>query len=329
MNPITRRQLLVAVAAASGGALMPSVGPLAQVYPSRPIHLLVGGAAGSVPDTLARLVAEWLSPALGQQVVVENRPGAGGSIAMQGLVASEPDGHTLALATMSQAVFNSYLFANLPYDPRRDLAPVSPLVSGAFALAANPKFQPNTLSEFIAAAKAEPGKLLIGTTQLGSPPYVTASMLLRAAGIEATLVPFRSGQAGVTAAVRGDVQAFVDAPTIIVPQVHSGALKVLVVTGRDREPELPDVPTVKEAGLPSAQSEAWIGLVAPARTPDSIISRLNKEIGSLLATTAIRERLRRLSFVAVHTSPEEFRRLIEDEHAHWGTVIRSAGLRLE
>jgi tripartite-type tricarboxylate transporter receptor subunit TctC len=328
MITMTRRQLVAGCLAFSGTSFS-ARSVLAQSYPSRPVHLLVGGAAGSVPDTVARLVADRLGAVLRQQVVVENRPGAGGNIAMQGLVTSEPDGYTLALATMSQAVFNRYLFANLPYDPVRDLAPVSPLVTGAFALAAHPKFPPSTLAEFISLAKAEPGKVLLGTTQLGSPPYVTASMLLRAAGIKATLVPFRSGQDGMTALMRGDTQVFVDAPTIIVPQVKAGTVKVLAVTGREREPELPDVPTVAEAGLPSGQSEAWIGLVAPARTPVEIITRLNREIGNVLAQTDVREKLRSLSFTPVPSSPEEFQVLIQDEHTRWGSIIREAGLRLE
>jgi tripartite-type tricarboxylate transporter receptor subunit TctC len=282
-----------------------------------------------VPDTVARLIGERLGAALGQNVVVENRPGAGGNIAMQALVSSAPDGHTLALATMSQAVFNPYLFANTGYDPLRDLAPVSPLVSGAFALAAHPAFPANTLPEFIALTKREPGKVLVGTTQLGSPPYVTLSMLLRAAGIQVTVVPFRSGQDGLTAVMRGDTQAFLDAPTIITPQAKAGTLKVLVVTGREREIELPDVPTAAEMGLPAAQSEAWIGLVAPARTPGEIVLRVNREITGLLALPELRDRLRQLSFVTVAATPEEFQRLIRDEHGRWSSVIREAGLRLD
>jgi tripartite-type tricarboxylate transporter receptor subunit TctC len=278
---------------------------------------------------VARLIGEQLAAALGQPVVIENRPGAGGNIAMQGLVTSAPDGYTLALATMSQAVFNSYLFANLPYDPLRDLAPISPLVTGAFALAAHPAFPANTLTEFVGLAKAEPGKVLLGTTQLGSPPYVTASMLLRAAGIKVTLVPFRSGQDGLTAVMRGDTQVFVDAPTIMVPQVHASKVKVLAVTGREREAELPNVPTVSEAGLSQAQSEAWIGLVAPAQTPPEIIAHLNQGVRAVLTRPDMQDKLRTLSFVPVTSGPEEFRQLIREEHVRWGSIIREAGLRID
>ena len=325
MPSINRRAVLASAlaqpfASASGGA---------QSYPSRPVHILVGGAPGSVPDTVARVIGDRLSAALGQNVVVENRPGAAGNIAMKGLLSSAPDGHTLALTTMSQAVFNAYLFANPGYDPLRDLAPVSPLVSGAFALAAHPGVSASTFSEFIALAKKEPGKLVIGTTQLGSPPHITLSLLQRATTIQATVVPFRSGQEGLTAVMRGDTQAFVDAPTIISPQVQTGALKVLVVTGREREPELPTVPTIAEVGFPEAQSEAWIGLVAPAGAPAEVVSRLNREIRRILGEPALRERLRRMSFVTVPASPEEFQQMIREEHGRWSKVIREAKLRVE
>jgi tripartite-type tricarboxylate transporter receptor subunit TctC len=297
--------------------------------PARPVRLLVGGAAGSVPDTLARLVAERLAPGLGQPVLVENRPGAGGIVAMQALVGGEPDGHTLALATMSQAVFNSYLFGRLPYDPLRDLEPIAPLVSAAFALAAHPGFAVDTLAGLVAAARAGPGSVFLGTPANGSPPHIAALMLARAAGIAVSFVPFSSGPDGLKAVLRGDVPLFLDGPTIVSPQVRAGALKALVVTGREREPELPGVPTVAEAGLPEATCEAWIGLVAPARTPPALVARLNREVSAVLAQAGLRERLRALSFVALPASPEEFRRLILEGHGRWGPAIRETGLKLD
>jgi len=282
-----------------------------------------------VPDTLARLIADRLSSALGQPVLVENRVGAAGIIAIQGLVRSEPDGHTLALATMSQAVFNSYLFSSLPYDPLRDIEPVSPLVTGAMAVAAHPTLQANTLAEFVSLAKAQPGKLLVGTTGAGSPPHVFAQLLVRATGIEVMFVPFRSGPAGITGVMRGDVQVFVDAPTIIAPQVKAGTIKALAVTGRSRDPELPSVPTVAEAGFREAQCEAWIGLVAPARTPAGIVARLNSELAAILAVPELHRRLEALSFEPIMGTPEEFRARIREEHARWGKLIKEAGIKLD
>ena len=326
---VTRRGFLLGTAMLSVGAVFASHQAIADSYPARPIRLLVGGAAGSIPDVIARLLGDRLSTALQQPVVIENRPGAGGIIAMQGLVGSPPDGYTIALATMSQAVFNSYLFSKLSYDPLRDLEPVSPVVTGAMAIVAHPAFPANTFREFVSFAKAQPGKVLFGHPSNGGPPHLVAELVMRAAGIEVTFVPFRSGPDAVTGVLRGDVQIAIDGPLIFTPHVKERALKVLAVTGRSREEELPDVPTVAEAGFPGAQGEPWIGLVAPAHTPREIVMRLNHEIAAILATRELRERLQALSFSPVTATPEEFQALIRDEHARWGPVIREAGLKLD
>jgi tripartite-type tricarboxylate transporter receptor subunit TctC len=184
---MTRRQVLLSSLAFSTAFFVSDRSATALSYPTKPIRLLVGGAAGSVPDTVARVIADRLSPRLGQPVVVENRPGAGGTLAIIGLIGSEPDGHTLALATMSQAVFNRYLYSKLPYDPQRDLEPVAPLATGAMAVAAHPSFAATTFSEFVAIAAAQPDKVLVATTQVGSPPYVFSLFVARATGVKVTL----------------------------------------------------------------------------------------------------------------------------------------------
>jgi tripartite-type tricarboxylate transporter receptor subunit TctC len=326
---MTRRQVLLGSLAFSTAFFISDRSATARSYPTKPIRLLVGGAAGSVPDTLARVIADRLSPQLGQPVLVENRPGAGGALAISGLIGSEPDGHTLALATMSQAVFNRYLYSKLPYDPQRDLEPVAPLATGAMAVAAHPSFAATNFSEFVAIAKAHPDKVLVATTQVGSPPYVFSLLLARATGVKIALIPHRSGVDGMTAVLRGDVQIFVDAPTIIAPQVKAGAVKALAVTGRSREAELPGVPTVSEAGYPSAQAEAWIGLVAPAHTPSQIVSHINRVLVAILGDVDFRRRLEKLSFAPMIGSPEEFRTLIQEDHARWGALIRDAGISLD
>jgi len=230
---------------------------------------------------------------------------------------------------MSQAVFNTYLFSKLPYDPQRDLAPITTLVSGAFVLVTHAGFLPNTLAAFIEAAKAKPGTINLGTAANGSPPHIAAQLLARAAGIQLTFVPFASGAEGMRAAMRGDVQVFLDAPTLVVPQIRAGTLKALAVTGAHRERELPDVPTVAEAGLPEGQNEAWIGLVAPAETSRVVIARINAESAALLERPDLLERLRSLSFLPMASSPEGFGDLIRREHERWGPVIRAAGIKLE
>jgi tripartite-type tricarboxylate transporter receptor subunit TctC len=300
----------------------------AQSYPNRPITLLVGGAPGSVPDIMVRPIAERLTAALGQPVVVDNRPGAAGGIAMSALLHSAADGHTLALATMSQAVFNTYLFAKLPYDPIRDLEPVTPLATGAMALAAHASFPARSLGEFVTLAKADPGKYFVAIPQSGSPPHIVALLLNRATGVVVTMVPHKSGSDALNAVVSGEIPLLFDAPTIISNQVRAGRLKALVVTGRHREPALPDTPTASESGF-DVQGEAWIGLVAPRGTPTAVVQRLNREVGAILASSEMQESMARLSFRSMASTPDAFGALIRDEHKKWSAVIRDAGLRLE
>jgi tripartite-type tricarboxylate transporter receptor subunit TctC len=326
---VTRRGLLLGTVMLSAGVSLARRQAIAASYPTRPIRFLVGGAAGGVADVIARLLGDRLSTALRQPIVIENRPGAGGIVAMQAMVVSPPDGYTIALATMSQAVFNSYLFSKLPYDPLRDLEPVSPLVTGAMALAAHPAFPANTFGEFVSMARAQPGKIYLGFPQNGSPPHLIAELVMRAAGIEVTFVPFKSGPDALTGVLRGDIQIGVDAPMMFTPHVKDRTLKVLAVTGRSREDAMPDVPTVAEAGFAGAQGEAWIGVVAPARTPRDIVLRLNHEIATILAIPELRGRLQTLSFTPLVATPEEFQALIRDEHTRWGTLIREAGLKLD
>lgn len=321
-----RRDVLAALSfGALGGIGTPT---RAQSYPSRPVTLLVGGAPGSVPDIMVRPIAERLSAALGQPVVVDNRPGAAGSIAMSALVQSAADGHTVALATMSQAVFNAYLFAKLPYDPLRDLEPVSPLVTGAMALAAHPSFPANSLGEFVALAKSQPGKYFVAIPQSGSPPHIVALLLNRATGIDVTMVPHKSGSEAVNAVVSGEIALLFDAPTIISNQARASKLKVLAVTGQRREPSLPEAPTAKEAGF-DVQGEAWIGLVAPRGTPTAVVQRLNREVGAILAASEMDASMTKLGFRTMSSTPDAFRALIQDEHRKWSVLIRDAGLRLE
>ena len=325
---LTRRRLLWGACTVAGAALARRHAR-AQSYPSRPVRLVVGGAAGSVPDMVARLVGDRLAGALGQSVVIDNRPSAGGIIAMEALVASAPDGYTVALATMSQAVFNRYLFATLPYDPLRDLAPVATLASGGLTLVVPRALPAHSFAEFLALARARPGKLFVGTAALGSPPHIAVELLMRATGIEATVVPFKSGPEGVTSVLRGDLQAFVDGTPIVIQHVRSGALEALLVTGRAREAQLPAVPTVAELGFPDAESEFWIGLVAPARTPPEIVSQLNRALAAVLTNPELVDRLATLSFAPLVKRPEEFAALIRDDHRRWGPIIREAGIKLE
>ncbi len=212
---LTRRSLLLGAATLSAIAMPGSRPAYPQSYPTKPLHLLLGAAAGSTPDILARLVGDQLSKALGQSVVVENRPGPGGIGAMQALIASAPDGHTLALAGVNQAVFNSYLFASLPYDPF-NFEPVTLLATNSFTIGVSKDFPASTFSELVSFAKAQPGRVSLATALPGTPPHVFAHVLAKMVGIEVTFVTYKSGLDGLTGIMRGDVQVLLDLPAVMV-----------------------------------------------------------------------------------------------------------------
>lgn len=307
---------------ASGGVAAPS-------WPSRNLRLIVGGAAGSVPDSLARIAADAFSKRLGQPFIVENRAGAGGIIAMQSLLQSPADGYTFGLATISQAVFNSYLFSKLPYDPLRDILPISILAGSSFTLAVNPSVGVTTFGDLIALSKKDPGKLLFGIPSNGSPPHIAALLLMKETGLAASLVPFKTGPEGLTAVIRGDVQLFIDGPALIAPQVDSRTVKAVVVTSRQQQDTLPGVPTVGEAGFPGAVCESWMGLVARRGTPDDVVSRLSLESRAIHDGEDYARKLKQIGFTPRHTTPDEFAALILGEHKRWSPILTSAGLKMD
>lgn len=324
---ITRRNLLTTSLLAAATATWPLVPAVAQGWPSTYLKLLVGGAAGSVPDTLARLVADGLGKPLGQTIVVEDRPGAGGIVAMQGLVGASPDGYTVALVTIAQLVYNSYLFAKLPYDPLADVRPISTIASSASSLVAHPSLPVSTLADLIALSKKEPGQLLLGIPANGSPPHIAALLLLRETGLAASIVPFKSGPDALTAVIRGDIQLLVEGPTATAPQVDSKAVKPIVVTGPQRMAALQGVPTIIEAGFPSAAAESWLGLAVPARTPDAIVERLGAEARGLVKDDTFVHKLGQISFTPKSATPQEFADLIAAEHRRWAPVLQASGLK--
>ncbi|HEX7924773.1 MAG TPA: tripartite tricarboxylate transporter substrate binding protein [Bradyrhizobium sp.] len=324
---ITRRDFLTTALAAATTATQPLAAAATQAWPSTYLKLLVGGAAGSVPDTLARVVADALGKPLGQTIVVENRPGAGGIVAMQGVIGAPPDGYTIALTTIAQLVYNSYLFARLPYDPLNDVRPISTIAGSAAALVAHPSLPVSTLADLIALSRKEPGQLLVGIPSNGSPPHIAALLLMRETKLAATIVPFRSGPDALTAVIRGDVQLLVEGPTAIAAQVDSKTVKPIVVTGPHRMAALKDVPTIIEMGYPSAVVESWIGLVAPARTPDAIVERLGAEVRALVKDDAYVGKLAQISFTPKSATPQEFADLIAGEHRRWAPVLQASGLK--
>jgi tripartite-type tricarboxylate transporter receptor subunit TctC len=281
-----------------------------------------------VPDIVARTVGDRLATLSGRAVVVENRPGPGGIAAIQALSASDPDGSTLALATINQLVFNSYLFSKLPYDPAK-LEPIALVASNSFSIAVSRTAPFKTFAMLVAHAKNQPGKLSVGTSPPGTAPHVFANILARLTGIDIAIVPYRSGLDGLTGLIRGDVHLLLDSPAIMAPQAKAGAIKVVAVTGRARETELPDVPTIIEAGFPSLECETWFGLAAGPGIPPDVVTALNRHVAELLADDDVRRRLAALSLEPRPTTPAEFRQLVQREHGRWGPVLSAIGIKLD
>jgi tripartite-type tricarboxylate transporter receptor subunit TctC len=323
---LTRRHGLLASTGCAISALLRITPSRSQS--SRPLRLLVGAGAGSVPDIVARTVGERLATSSGRAVVVENRPGPGGIAAIQALLASDPDGSTFALATINQLVFNSYLFSKLPYDPGK-LEPVSLVASNSFSIAVSSAAPFKTFESLVAHAKAQPGKLSVGTSPPGTAPHVFATILARLTNIHIAFVPYRSGLEGLTGLIRGDVQLLLDSPAIMVPQVKAGAIRVVAVTGRAREAELPDVPTMVEVGFPVLECESWFGISAGPGISHDVVNTLNRQVTAVLADDDMRRRLAALSLQTRPTTSAEFRQLVQREHGRWGRVLSEIGIKLD
>ncbi|MDP2817595.1 MAG: tripartite tricarboxylate transporter substrate binding protein [Polaromonas sp.] len=292
----------------------------AQTFPSKPVRIVVPFGAGGVADLTARTVAQKLSESLGQPVVVDNKPGAGGVVAGDAVAKAEPDGHTLLLMSNGTAV-SAGLFKSLPFDTARDFAPVSTL--GFFDIAiltpADSKFK--TLAELLAFAKANPGKLNLGSINIGSTQNLAAELFKTSSGTDVQIVPFNGTPAVITALRGGQIDAAVEILGPVLPQVKANALRVLAVTGDKRTAVLPDVPTAKESGLTTFVASSWNALAAPAKTPKDVIARLNKEIAAAVNSPDVRKKLQDLNVEARSSSPAQAAELLASETKRWGDVI--------
>lgn len=298
-------------------------GALAQVYPARPIRILLPFGPGGVTDITARLLAQRLSESMQQQVIIDNRPSAGGIVATEAAVKAEPDGYTLMWLNSGHAVSVS-LMKSLPYDPVRDFAPVSTVGFFALALLVNADSPIRSVSGLIAFAKANPGKLNFGITNIGSTHHVSAELFKSMALVETQIVPFKTTPALIAAARSNEAQAIFEFISPVLPHIKSGGLRALGVTSDRRYPGLPDVPTVAEAGLPGFEASAWNGVAVPAKTPKAVIDRLNREINTALAIPDLKQRLQDLGIDARPSTPEGLRDLLAAEIAKWKSVIEKA-----
>jgi tripartite-type tricarboxylate transporter receptor subunit TctC len=321
---IPRRKLL---RLAAGAALLPAMSraSTAQDYPARPIRLVVGFPPGTAPDVAARLIGQRLSEQFGQLVIIENRPGASSNIAAELVVRAPPDGYTLFELTSVNA-WNVALYDNLRFDLMRDLVPIASIYRGFGVVVVQPSFPARTLGAFIAYAKANPGKLRMGSAGIGTPQHLYGEMFKQKCGIDMLHVPYRGGGRALTDLLGGHVQVMFDTLVTSIQHIRSNELRALGVTSPTRIDVLPNVPAVAEV-VPEYEAEGWQGIAAPANTPAEIIDKLNKQVNSALADPKFAARFANLGGVPFATSPPEFRNFIAEFTAKWSKLIKSADIR--
>jgi len=300
----------------------------AQAWPTRPVRLVVGFAPGGVADVTARIVAEKLSALLGQQVIVDNRPSAGGIVAAEAVARAEPDGYSLLLMTNGNAVSAS-LFRTLPYDTRRDFAPVSTVGFFDVALVTSPQSQLATVAQVLAYAKAHPGQLNIGTINTGSTQNLAAELFKSMTGVDATVVPYKGSPALVTALRSNDVQVGFEMLAPILPQAQAGAVKLVAVASERRATGLPEVPTVSESGVLGYTATSWNAIAAPAKTPPAVIDRLHDAVAQALADPQVQRKLAAQSVTARASTPDGLRELLATDIEKWRRVIRDAKIEVQ
>jgi tripartite-type tricarboxylate transporter receptor subunit TctC len=296
----------------------------AKNWPSRAIHMIVPFPAGSSPDLIARVLAEKLAPALGQPVIVENRPGAGGNLGTAIIAKAAPDGYTIGLSIPGPLAVNTVLYRKMEYDPFKDLSPVSLVAVSPNVLVVDPKLNVDSVKEFVALAKSQPGKLNYGSVGNGSASHLTMELFKEIAGLDIVHVPYPGSPQVNTAILTGQIAAGFVVPATAMPLVQSGRLKALAVTTSVRSVVLPEYPTLVEAGY-EVVSTAWQGIVAPAKTPRPIVERLSRELVAILRSEDVREKMIRLYFQPIGTAPAGLSNLMRSEVERWGKVIRKTG----
>ena len=328
MTRLTRRTVLSLAALATPQALATTQARAQPAYPTRPIRLLVPFPAGGPTDLAARIIANDLGTALGQNIVIDNRGGAGGNIAATDVARATPDGYTLLLATTGTNAINAALYKSPGYDHLRDFRAVALFASAPNLLLVNPTLLAATLPEYIALAKSKPGQLQIAIAGFGTTPHMTAELLKLAAGIDITLVPYKGGGQAMTDLIGGNVLGMIDNVPTALPHIRSGSIRALGISSLEPSPVLPQVPTIATT-LPGFESLVWWGLAAPTKTPDAVVDRLNQAVNQLLATDQIRRRYADLGATVQPLSPAAFDALIRSETTKWATVVKETGAKLE
>jgi len=323
MNLPRRRFLQLA----AGAAAFPTAsrGAWAQTYPAQPVRLIVGFAAGGPRDIVSRLIGQWLSEHLGQQFFIENRPGAGGNIGAELVVRAPPDGYTL-LALGTPDAINATLYQRLSLNVARDIAPVASIGREPNIMVVNPSVPVKTISEFIAYAKANPGKLSLGVGGIGTTGHVAGELFKMMTGVNLVVIPYRGGGPAITDLVAGQVQVYIGPASASIDLVRDGKLRALAVTTIARSDALPDIPAMADS-VPGYEASTFSGVGAPRNTPAEIVDKLNKEINAALADPKIRARLAALGGTVLPGSPADFGKLIAEETEKWAKVVKFAGIK--
>ena len=325
MNLPRRRFLSLA----AGAAMLPAGSRFAraQGYPTRPIRWVVGFPPGGSTDIVARIMAPWLSERLGQQVIVENKPGAGTNLAAQSVINAPPDGHTLLFVTPVNAI-NATLYGGLTFNFIRDIAPVAGIVTVPFVLVVNPALPVKNVAELIAYAKANPGKISMGSAGVGSVPHMAGELFKLMTGVDMLHVPYLGSAPALTDLIAGHVQVMFDAMPAPLPLIRSGALRALAVTTSARSSILPNLATAAET-VPGYETSSWYGIGAPKNTPSEIIERLNREIASGLENSIVKERLAEANAAPMPFTSVQFGAHITAETEKWGKVVRAVGIKVD
>ena len=314
---------------AAGAAALPAISRFAraQAYPSRPVRLVVPFGSAGATDITARLVAQWLSERLGQQFIIENRPGAGGSIGTEAVVRAPPDGYTLVMTGQFNAL-NAAMYDKLSFNFLSDIAPIASIIRFPNIMVVNPSLPAKTLPAFIAYAKSNPGKINMASSGSGSSPHIIGELFKMMAGVDLVHVPYRSIAAAMTDLISGHVQVMSVSTAASKDYVLAGTLTAIAVTSLTRLEELPDIPTVGEV-LPGYEASSWYGLGAPRGTSEAMIDKLNKEVNAALADSKMRARFRDLGGIAMGGSPADFGNLMAQETGKWAKVIRTGNIKPE
>ena len=331
-----RRQWLKAalstcmMAVACGGlALGPSTAAAQAAYPAKPIRLVVPFATGGVTDTSGRLIAEQLSKRLGQQVIVDNKPGASGNIGTQMVASAEPDGYTLLLGFDGTLVINPHVFPKVGFDTAKDFAPIGKIGDAILILVSHPGVPAKTLPQVIALSKTQPGGLSYGTSGTGGTPHIAGELLKQRTGANLTHIPYKGGGQAMIDVMGGTIPLVYTAVAGAISHVKAGKLHAVAVSSAQRAPSMPDVPTFIESGVTDFDINSWVGLLAPAKTPRAIVDKLNTELNAVLNDPAVRERLNTLGITASPGGPEKFGRDMARDLSRYAAVVKAANIKAE